>query len=222
MGDKKKTALGEEDLQYIRDVGIKARYPKNHIIFAAGDLAYRVYLIEEGWVKNYRLDTEGRKVTVGNIRNPGELIGLAEALNQGERMCFASSLTEVSLVHLTNNQFNEILHEHHDLTLKVATILAERLRESEAMSHELICLQVPGRLASMLLRLANSCGVKTDEGDAIRIGLRLTHEEIASMIGTSRQTVTTILNTFKQENSIVIENREISITDVGKLNSWLV
>ena len=217
---EKKLALDEKELELIRKAGTKVHYPKNHIIFAAGDFANRVYLIEEGWVKNYRLDTEGRKVTAGNIRNPGELVGLAEALYQGERMCFASSLTEVSLVHLTNKQFIDILHEHNSLTLKVAIIMAARFRKSEEMSHELVCLQVPGRLASVLLRLANSCGMETDGG--IKLGLRLTHEEIASMIGTSRQTVTSILSMFKQENSVSIENREIKILDVKKLSSWLV
>jgi len=69
-------------------------------------------------------------------------------------------------------------------------------------------------------RLGERCGVETRNG--IKLGLQLTHEELANMVGTSRQTVTSLLNTFKHENSIAYEGREISIINPDKLARWIM
>jgi len=220
-GGKELFNLDERERELIRNAGVRTHYPKGHVIYAAGDVANRVYLIENGWVKNYRLDAEGRKILAGNIRSPGEMVGIAEALSGGERNSFAAALTDVELVHAPVRDFNNLLEKEHKLAIKISKILAVRLREVQALNHELVCRQVPGRLALMLLRLGERCGVDVGNGAKV-IKVRLTHEEIASMIGTSRQTVTSLLNTFKQEKSISIEGRAIKIIDSGKLNSWVV
>lgn len=204
----------------IRQAGSTIHYPKGHMIFAAGDIADRVYLIEKGWVKIYRLSVGGRRVTVGSMRSPGEMMGLAETLWGGERACFAGAITDVSLVVLGKNKFEELMGAHSFLAIKVAKLLGARMREAEGIIQEMVCWQAPGRLASVLLKMQNRCGVETKQG--IKISLPLTHEEIANMVGTSRQTVTSLLNTFKQEKSIVYEGREIKIVDPDKLSKWIM
>lgn len=204
----------------IREAGSTVHYPKGHVIFAAGDISDRIYLIESGWVKIYRLSVDGRRVTVGSIRSPGELMGLAETLWGGERTCFAGAINNVSLVVMRKNKFEELLAQHPFLAIKVAKLLGARMREAEAIIHEMVCWQAPGRLALMLMKMGDRCGIQTKGG--IRLNLQLTHEEIANMVGTSRQTVTSLLNTFKQEKSIVTEGREIKIIDPDKLSKWVV
>ncbi|MEW5952927.1 MAG: Crp/Fnr family transcriptional regulator [Bacillota bacterium] len=204
----------------IREAGSTVHYPKGHVIFAAGDISDRIYLIESGWVKIYRLSADGRRVTVGSIRSPGELMGLAETLWGGERTCFAGAINNVSLVVVRKNKFEELLAQHPFMAIKVAKLLGARMREAEAIIHEMVCWQAPGRLALMLMKMGERCGIQTKGG--IRLNLQLTHEEIANMVGTSRQTVTQLLNTFKQERSIVTEGREIKIVDPDKLSKWVV
>ncbi|RPF46929.1 CRP-like cAMP-binding protein [Thermodesulfitimonas autotrophica] len=213
-------SLNEREKELVRKSGVTLNYPKGHIIFAAEEIADRVYLIEKGWVKIYRLSADGREVTVGSIRNPGEMMGLAETLYHGKRTCFAGAISDVTLVVVTKKDFLELLTDEHYFSLKVAKLLAARMREAEAMVHELVCWQVPGRLALLLLKIGERCGI--EEEDGIKIKLRLTHEEIAGMIGTTRQTVTSLLNTFKKEKSINLEGREIKILDPKKLASWIV
>ncbi|WP_027717742.1 Crp/Fnr family transcriptional regulator [Desulfovirgula thermocuniculi] len=215
-----RVALDDIEKMLIRQAGSTVHYPKGHVIFAAGDMADRVYLIESGWVKIYRLSADGRRVTVGSIRSPGELMGLAETLWGGERTCFAGAISNVSLVVVRKNKFEELLATHPFLALKVAKLLGARMREAEQIIQEMVCWQAPGRLALTLLKVGERCGVKTRDG--IKIDLLLTHEELASMVGASRQTVTTLLNTFKQEKSIAYEGRFIKIIDPERLARWIM
>ncbi|MEG6616055.1 Crp/Fnr family transcriptional regulator [Peptococcaceae bacterium 1198_IL3148] len=212
--------LDEAEKKLIREAGMLMHYPKGHTLFSAGDIADRIYLVEEGYVKIYRIASDGRRVTVGCMRSPGELMGLAETLHHGERTCFAGAINDVKAVVVRKNKFEELLEAKPRLAVKVARLLGARMREAEAIVHELVCWQVPGRLALMLLKISELTGVKTDKG--LKINLRLTHEEMANMIGTSRQTVTSTLNNFKNEKSITMEGRDIFITDLDKLTKWIM
>jgi len=213
-------ALDEDEKNLIREYGTVVHYPKGQIIFSEGDTADRIYLIEEGFVKIYRLTPDGRRVTVGSMRTSGQLMGLAETLYHGERTCFAGAINDATLVVVRNARFEELLVNHPSIAIKVATTLGVRMREAEAIIQEMVCFQVPGRLAMLLLKMTERAGVETKTGT--KIGFRLTHEEIACMIGTSRQTVTSLLNIFRQENSIAIEEKEVYILDTDKLSKWIV
>ncbi|WP_092475308.1 Crp/Fnr family transcriptional regulator [Desulfotruncus arcticus] len=212
--------LDEAEKMLIRQVGSTAHYAKGQIIFATGDISDRVYLIESGWVKIYRLSADGRRVTVGSIRSPGEMMGLAETLVGAERTCFAGAINDVAMVVMTKNKFEELMTRQPMLAIKVAKLLGARMREAEANIHEMVCWQAPGRLALMLIKMGERMGVQSKGG--IKINLQLTHEEIANMVGTSRQTVTSLLNTFKQEQSIVYEGRAIRIVNPVKLAKWVI
>ncbi|KLU63659.1 MULTISPECIES: Crp/Fnr family transcriptional regulator [Desulfosporosinus] len=213
-------AFDEHEKKLIREYGTLNHYQKGQIIFSAGDTADRIYLIEKGFVKIYRITPDGRKVTVGSMRSPGQLMGLAETLYHGERTCFAGAISDSTLVVLRKSRFEELLEKQPSIAIKVATTLGIRMREAEAIIQEMVCWQVPGRLAMLLLKMSERAGIETEAGT--KIALRLTHEEIACMIGTTRQTVTSLLNTFKQENSISIEGREMYILDADKLIKWIV
>jgi CRP-like cAMP-binding protein len=212
--------LDDTEKMLIRQAGSTVHYPKGHVIFAAGDISDRVYLIESGWVKIYRLSADGRRVTVGSIRSPGEMMGLAETILGVERTCFAGAINNVTMVVMTKSKFEELMAQHPFLAIKVAKLLGARMREAEAIIHEMVCWQAPGRLALMLMKMGERMGEHTKGG--IKINLQLTHEEIANMVGTSRQTVTSLLNTFKQEKSIVYEGRTIRIVNPDKLAKWVV
>ncbi len=177
-----------------------------------------MYLVERGWVKIYRLAGDGRKVTVA-IRHPGELVGLAETLCDAKRSCFAEAMDDVEVVVLKRDGFLDLLRANANLAIKVAEILGGRLREAQAAIHEMVALQVHGRLALLLLKLAERAGV--DTGHGVELNLRLTHEEIACMIGTSRPTVTSAFNVMKGERAILMEGRDIKVIYPEKLKKWI-
>jgi len=140
------------------------------------------------------------------MRTSGQLMGLAETLYHGERTCFAGAINDATLVVVRKARFEELLVKHPTIAIKVATTLGVRMREAEAIIQEMVCFQVPGRLAMLLLKMSERAGIETETGTKIN----------------SRQTVTSLLNIFRQENSIAIEEKEVYIVDIDKLNKWIV
>lgn len=153
------------------------------------------------------------------IRQPGELAGLAETLCNAQRSCYAEAMEEVDLVVLKRENFLVLLQSTPHLAIKVAEVLGGRLREAHATIHEMVSWPVHGRLALLLLKLAERSGV--DTGDGIELNIRLTHEEIACMIGTSRPTVTSIFNAFKNEKAVLMEGRDIKLIYPEKIRKWV-
>jgi len=214
----KPPSLQEREKELLTGNSPLIRYRRGHNLFSPTDQASKVYLIERGRVKIYRLTADGRAVTV-SIRHPGDLIGLAEALCCVDRLCFAEALEDVDAYVIKQVDFLQILTNHPELALKVGAILAQRLREAESTLFDIVAYQVPGRVALLLLKLAERCGIP--DGDGVRVKLKLTHQEIACMLGTTRQSVTSVLNFFKSEKLIMLEGSEIKITQAEKLARWV-
>lgn len=211
-------SLDGKEISLLDNAGPTINYPKGQLIFTAGEMADRVHYIKSGVVKVYRLGAEGQKQTVA-LRYPGELVGMAEALYGGERICCAETVSHTTVVLIGRERFQELMQSRPDLTLTVAEILSARLREAHVFISDLTSYQVPGRVSLFLLKLAERCGV-TDDLPGILLDVPLTHEELAHMVGTSRSNVTSILNTFRKHGCIELSGREIRILDPKSLRDW--
>jgi CRP-like cAMP-binding protein len=205
--------------EQLKDHGTAIDYPRGQLIFSSGEVADRVYFIQKGLIKIYYLAGDGRRVTVA-LRHPGEFVGLAEALCGMERICFAEAVEDVNILVFKRDDFLKLLTSKPALAVKIAQILGKRIREAQNTIYEIVSWPVAGRLALLLLKLAERTET-TGKMELVEINLRLTHEEIACMIGTSRPTVTTLLNTFKQEGAITVEGREIKTIRPAKLLKWI-
>lgn len=212
--------MEEYEKEMLRGIGIVMKFSRGATIFSAGDASGRIYLLEKGTVRIYRLTGDGRQITVGTLRKIGELMGLAETLAGEERTCFACAVEPVELISIRREDFQNFLLDEPAMSIKVAKLLAYRMREAEACIHEMVSRQVPERLAGTLLKIGRSHGILTESG--LKINLKLTHEELASMIGASRQTVTTLINSMKQEKLIEQEGKELKITDPQRLGRWII
>ncbi|MCL4426051.1 MAG: Crp/Fnr family transcriptional regulator [Firmicutes bacterium] len=218
MALAKPPSLQETEKRLLLHDSPLVHFRRGYNLFSPTDQANKVYLIERGRVKIHRITSDGRRITVA-IRHPGDLIGLAEMLCCIERLCFAEALEEVDAYVIKHVDFLRTLGHDSDLAIKVAAILAQRLREAESTLFDIVAYQVPGRVALLLLKLAERCGIP--DGDGIRVKLKLTHEEIACMLGTTRQTVTSVLNFFKSEKLIILQGSEIKIAQADKLARWI-
>ncbi|MFZ5633181.1 MAG: Crp/Fnr family transcriptional regulator [Bacillota bacterium] len=117
-------SVKEYEVELIRDMGSRIEYKKGQVVYSPGDSAESIYLVESGLVRVYRLAGEGRRVTVGSIRGPGELIGLAEALCGTVRTCFAGAVEDVALISVTKEDFINFLSCNPFFLNKVIRILA--------------------------------------------------------------------------------------------------
>lgn len=213
-----KLTLDDADRNIFKRYGNSFHYIKGQLLFAAGDNANHVYLIQRGRLNIYRLTDNGRQVTVA-FRQVGEIVGMAEALYGGERICFAEALEVLTVIAVTTKDFKEILYLNPLLAVRVAEVLGARVREAHSIIHEMASCQVSARIALILLKLGEKGGTPLRGG--LRINLKLTHEEIARMVGTSRQSVTTVLNSLKQDGSVVFKGREIDVIYPAKLANWI-
>lgn len=217
---KEMLVLHEYEKEIIRQAGTTLHFSKDEVIFSAGDMSNQVYLIEEGWVKIYRLSKEGNPVMVGSIRRPGELMGLAEALCGMHRTCFAGALSDAVLTVLDKDDFQELLDCDPRLSIKVAKLLACRMRKAESNLHQLSFRDIPERLAQVLLEVAEGCGSPADNG--ISLNLNLTYEELAAMVGASPHNITAFLRVLQDENSLHMDGNEVKGLNPKKLYKYIM
>ena len=193
----------EREARYRR---VKHRQP----IYLPGDEANAVYLLREGRIKISRVMEDGRELIMA-ILEPGELFGELEILEDTVRGTMAEALDDVSLGILDRKIFEGFLREDPDLMLKLTRRIGLRLKKTEDRLEDLVFRAVPARLARLLLELSAGFGGSTDHGT--RLHFRITHQELANLIGSTRETVSAILGDFKRKGLIRQDHRLITIRD---------
>lgn len=212
--------LTGKEQEYLYNIGSEINYPKGQIIFSSGQKTNEVYYIISGFVKIYRTTAEGRQVSVA-LRYPGDFIGLAEVLsNSSERVYSAEAMDKVKLLINWQDPFKKMLAEMPDFSSKLMELMSDRLREAQNTIYDFIMNPTQGRLALVLLEMAERSGSPGIEG-LINVRLRVTQEELACIIGASRQTVSSLLNLFKEDGSVKYEGREIVAVEASKLKKWI-
>ncbi len=211
-------SLSQEELKHFINQASLLVFPKKHNVFANGDYANYVYYIERGCFRTYRLDRDGRQVTL-SVRFAKELIGIAEVMLDSPRKCFAETLETSCVYAIAKEDFLKLMQEDVEFAMKINQILSSRLRQIENNFYELACYNIVGRLAGFFQLLAVKCGRKHPEG--ILLDIRLTHQDFANCVGATRQSVTQILGLMKKENVIKIEDKQIIICDMEKLESYI-
>lgn len=209
--------LNPDERDQFKKLAASIKLKAGQIMFREDDCASFVCLIDSGHIKIYRSSPLGEIVTVG-VRGAGELIGVAEVLSETERCCFAESLENCELWKMDGKTFMRMLYSVPSLSVKVATAMGTRLREAEATILNLVTLEVDRRLARLLIGLAEK-GL-TDGEKGMRIDMRLKQSEIATMVGTCRQTVTITLQKFKKEGLIFTGKERIEILDMEGLKRF--
>lgn len=185
-------------------------------LFMQGDKADRVYYIAEGLVKITRSDALGRELTVA-LRSAGDLIGLAEVFIGRTRDCSAFALENAETYELDESSFKERLSASNDLSLAVNKELSVRLREAENMLFSFGLDDARRRFCKLLLHFAEAYSDESEYG--LRINKELTHQELAYIVGTSRQTVTSLLNELQKKEIIEVKKKTIYISDLNRLKT---
>lgn len=212
--------MTDGELEYLNQIASEIKYPKGQIIFSTSQKTNEVYFIKSGLVKIYRTTSDGRQVSVA-IRYPGDFIGLAEVLSDiNLREYSAEAMDNVSILIIWKDSFNKMLAEMPEFSGKLIKLISDRLRESQNTIYDFIMNPIQGRLAILLLNMAERAGDKGEDG-IIRVRLRVTQEELACVIGSARQTISSLLSLLKEDGSIQYEGREIIGVNPNKLKTWI-
>ncbi|MFV2055499.1 MAG: Crp/Fnr family transcriptional regulator [Thiohalomonadales bacterium] len=202
------SSLSQQDRAQLFAIGCKKSYAKDEMIFHVGSNSDDVSILLDGRVKIYELSAEGKEVILWFCFT-GEVFGLAEVLRRENREVNALACTPVDVLSIKHTDFQAFLRTHPDVSQLVIELLSGRLRELGDVLLNLASDDVTSRVIKLITRLGSRYGKTYDKG--VFLDIPLTHQEMADMIGTSRQTVTTVLGNLKKQGVLRTEQRAIYI-----------
>jgi len=206
--------LSWKEMRHMQRITKMESYDKGGMLYLPGDSSDAVYLLKKGRVKISRVNDDGREVLLA-ILEPGEIFGEVEALSGDDRDTLVQALEKTMVCEIRREDFNQYLHKYPHVGGRIIKLMGTRLRSVESRIGELVFKSAPARLATSLLRLAESMGEPENRG--IRLQARLTHQNLANLIGTSRETVSTLMSQFSQRGLLLQEDRKILILDKDRL-----
>jgi CRP/FNR family transcriptional regulator, cyclic AMP receptor protein len=189
-------------------------FPRAHVIFAEGELGDRLYIILSGKVKIGRKSPDGRENLLA-VFGPSDMFGELSIFDPGPRTSTATTVTEVQAVTMDRTALREWIAKRPEIAEQLLRVIARRLRRTNNMLADLIFTDVPGRVAKALLQLAHDFG--TQEGGMLRVTHDLTQEEIAQLVGASRETVNKALADFAQRGWLRLEGKSVLILEPQRL-----
>jgi CRP/FNR family transcriptional regulator, cyclic AMP receptor protein len=189
-------------------------FRRDEFVYIPEDPASHIYMIVNGRVKIGHYLDDGEEVVTAILTN-GEIFGELAMAGEDKRRDFAQAIEDVTICPLTTEQLKELMYENKELSFKILKLIGLRLMKLERKLELLVFKDARTRVIEFLKDAASWKGVKV--GFETLIQTKLTHKEIASLTGTSRQTVTTILNDLKEKNLINFNRKQILIRDLDKL-----
>lgn len=189
---------------------IKQRDP----VFLSGEPNRWVYFLKEGVVKLAITSREGRTITLALLK-PGEVFGELTSDDTTEESLEAIALEDSYMCRIRSDVFQAYVAERPGLALSLNKLLGLRIQKIQTAIRDLAFLDVPGRLAKLLHELSQTHSTREPKG--IRIQFRLTHQEIAYLIGASREMITNVIGKFEKEGLLIQEKRRFILPDPNRL-----
>ena len=191
------------------------RFARGEVIFHRGDPGDALYIVLTGRVKISSPSDTGVEAILTTLR-PGEWFGALALLDGAPRSASATAVDATDTLILPRDRFRQLVDDEPSIRDHVLTALAEELRRLTRHVEELHFLDIAGRLAARLIRLAEEQGVERDDG-AVRLDGPITQGEIAAMVGSTRQSVNKLLGQLVDDGLIRIERDAILILDLAAL-----
>lgn len=187
---------------------------KRDVIFAEGDAGDSLYVVLEGKVKLSRRAPDGRESLIA-VLGPSDLLGELAVFDPGPRTASAVVVADARLAQMRRDQLRPWIAERPEIGPQLLRVLARRLRRTGDQQADLIFTDVAGRLAKTLLHLAQRFGLP--ERGAVRLNHELTQDELAQLVGSSRETVNKALSSFVTRGWIRLEGKSILLLDRDRL-----
>jgi CRP/FNR family transcriptional regulator, cyclic AMP receptor protein len=207
-------ALSEEDASALRAGIINVHLNRGDRLFSEGDAGDKLYIILEGKIKLTKAAPDGRENLV-SVHGPGEMFGELSLFDPIPRTSSATAVTSARLAGLAHDDLHSFLSSRPEVAMHLLQALAQRLRRINDVKADLVFTDVPGRVAKALLDLADRFGVMTPEG--VQVNHDLTQEELAQLVGASRETVNKALADFTARGWIQLAAKSVLVTDADRL-----
>ncbi|TAK55083.1 MAG: Crp/Fnr family transcriptional regulator [Bacteroidetes bacterium] len=207
---------GMDDVQmgHIEKMTTMTYVDKHRPIYFPEQPSNNIYFLKEGHVKLSRIHEDGREIIL-DVLGPGEILGELSLIEEGGQKELAEALDNVLICTMNKRDFETMVMNNPALNLRLTKWVGLRLRRFEEKMSELAFKDVNKRIISFLIRYAEDFG--KIKGGTVTIPSFLSHQEIAYLTATSRQTVTTVLNDLKTQRLIDFSRKEFAIKNFDKL-----
>ncbi|MGI8722841.1 MAG: Crp/Fnr family transcriptional regulator [Geodermatophilaceae bacterium] len=189
--------------------------PRGTTVFSEGEPGDTLFIILKGKVKIVRRAPDGRE-NVLSVMGPSDQFGELSIFDPGPRTATATALTAVSLATMSQQALLPWIDAHPEIGVQLLRVLARRLRRTNDTVADLIFTDVPGRVAKSLLEMADRFGLRDDSG-LLRVTHDLTQEELAQLVGASRETVNKALADFAHRGWLRLEGKTVQVLDEERL-----
>jgi CRP/FNR family transcriptional regulator, cyclic AMP receptor protein len=206
--------IDEEAAQALLGSMRPLRLGRGQSVFQEGEPGDRLYIIGSGKMKLGRRSLDGRENLLA-VLGPAEMFGELSLFDPGPRTATATAVSDAHLYELGHDELIEWLERYPPVAKHLLEALARRLRRTNEALADLVFSDVPGRVAKALLDLARRFGEPTEDG--VRVAHDLTQEELAQLVGASRETVNKALADFTSRRWVRREGRAIVLLDLERL-----
>ena len=209
--------LESEFLEEIYKISRVRKYEKGRIIFMEGEPGEAFFYIKSGLVKVSKLSRDGREHIL-HVLNEGHVFAEVTLFSNTEYPATAEVLEEAEIGIIKNEDLEKVIKENPDLSLQLIKYLNKRLVEAHMKIRNLALYDTYERTAQALVKLAEDYGKKSSKG--VNLDINISRQELANIVGTTRETVIRALTAFKKERLIGIEKNTITIIDLESLKEW--
>lgn len=209
--------LSDADLKQLVGVCDVRVLERGAMVYEVDEPGDAVFIVESGAVKLSRISEDGREVSVG-VLGRMELFGERVLAGESRRTDRATVLDDAVLCAFARPDFERVLCDHPELALRVTRLMGERLHRVEGRIQDILFKDVRTRLAHTVARLADKFG--EDVAGGRRIGLRLTQTDLAQLIGSTRETTSTIFNEFRRDGLLGSDGFYIIVHDPEALAGY--
>ena len=199
------SGLNRDELARFAELTRERAYPQGSVILFQDDPGDSLFVLRTGSVKVVLIGEDGREVILG-VLEPGAHFGELALIDDQPRSAHVIAMDDAHLLILRREDFRRRVEANPSVAWALLTELSRRLRRADQKIGGLVLLDVPGRIARLLLDLAEESGSNTIEK-------ALTHQTIAQMIGASRETVSRAMKEFQEEGLIRVERRRIAVAN---------
>ena len=199
--------LSDDERTVLSGLGRVTVYPPGTVMFVEGDPATHVFVLVDGWVKIVGVTSDGHELTLA-LRGRGDTVGEMAGETTGYRTATVQAVGTVRALIVPYERFSSFLDSHDGADRAYRRMVTRRWNDAESMLRARSVTSGAQRLAGLLLELADS---------ELQTAMTLTQEELASLTGASRATVTRALSNWRRRGIIRTGQRDITITDLGAL-----
>lgn len=202
--------LDTSALELLAERAVKRNYSKGQLVFYQGDPAGSLFVMVEGLVKVFVTSEDGDEMVLVTLQ-PLDVFGELALLDGGPRSASAEAVEPTALLELQRAPFLEALHQTPGMTESLMLSMGRVLRRLTEQASDLVFLDLHGRVAKLLVNLAQDRGVQTENG--LEMDLQLTQTDLAGLVGGSRQSVNQILRSFENRGYLAMMGRKMIVKE---------